>query len=524
MNPSTPDDPEREQASLTPSQAEREQFSITRRRFVGGAIATGAAVGLPAAAEARARRHKAKPKHHKPHKAPLHADVVVVGAGLAGLSAARVVRAAGRSVIVLEARNRVGGRCYSRSLGPGASDVANMGATFVGPTQMQTLGLMSELGIGKFPVYADGKLLYYQNGKATPYTGTIPPDSDPVAVVELGTKTLPAIDQMASTVPLDAPYNAPNAQTWDSMTVQTWSEQNITNADARTLFALAVEAILSVEPRDVSFLYFLFYIHSAGNTEVLIANAGTGGAQDFRVSGGTQGLAVAAARQLGRGRVLLNQPVRRIAQHAKTVTVSTDHTSVTARRVIVAIPPHLAGRIFYEPGMPAVREQFTQRVPIGSLIKTIAVYDTPFWRAQGLNGQVTSDQGPVKVVFDGSPASGTPGVQLGFIDGDDARALDDASDADRAKAALQSYANYFGEQARGPRMYLDEVWAREVYTGGCPVGITPPGVLTEYGSALRAPVGRVHWAGTETATVWCGYMDGAIQSGKRAAGEVLATP
>ena len=73
-------------------------------------------------------------------------------------------------------------------------------------------------------------------------------------------------------------------------------------------------------------------------------------------------------------------------------------------------------------------------------------------------------------------------------------------------------------------MYLDEVWAKEVYTGGCPVGVTPPGVLTEYGSALRAPVGRVHWAGTETATVWCGYMDGAIQSGKRAAGEVLATP
>ncbi len=174
--------------------------------------------------------------------------------------------------------------------------------------------------------------------------------------------------------------------------------------------------------------------------------------------------------------------------------------------------------------MPAVREQLTQRVPIGSLIKTIAVSDTPFWRARGLSGQVTSDEGPVKVMFDASPASGTPGVLLGFIDGDDARALDDASDADRAKASLQSYANYFGEQARGPRMYFDEVWAKEVYTGGCPVGVTPPGVLTEYGSALRVPVGRVHWAGTETATVWCGYMDGAIQSGKRAAGEVLARP
>ena len=205
-------------------------------------------------------------------------------------------------MIVLEARNRVGGRCYSRSLGPGATDVANMGATFVGPTQTQVLGLMSELGIGKFPVYADGKLLYYQNGQAKPYTGTIPPDSDPIAVAELGAKTLPAIDQMAQTVPLDAPYTAANAQEWDSMTVQTWAEQNITSADARALFALAVEAILSVEPRDVSFLYFLFYVHSAGNTNALIANAGTGGAQDFRVSGGTQGLVEAMAGTARQGR------------------------------------------------------------------------------------------------------------------------------------------------------------------------------------------------------------------------------
>jgi len=190
--------------------------------------------------------------------------------------------------------------------------------------------------------------------------------------------------------------------------------------------------------------------------------------------------------------------------------------------VVVAIPPNLTGRIIYEPGVPALRDQLTQRVPVGSLIKTIAVYDTPFWRSQGLNGEVTSDQGPVKVMFDASPASGTPGVLLGFIDGDDARALDDQSDARRAAAALQSYVRYFGKLAGAPRAYFDQVWGREIYTGGCPVGVTPPGVLTEYGSALRAPVQRIHWAGTETATVWTGYMDGAVQSGKRAAAEVLA--
>jgi monoamine oxidase len=161
-------------------------------------------------------------------------------------------------------------------------------------------------------------------------------------------------------------------------------------------------------------------------------------------------------------------------------------------------------------------------VPIGSLIKTIAVYDTPFWRDQGLNGQANSDQGPVKVTFDASPASGTPGVLLGFIDGDDARALDDSPAAVRRSAALESYVRYFGPQAGQPRTYFDEVWAREIYTGGCPVGVTPPGVLMEYGPAFREPVGRIHWAGTETATVWTGYMDGAVQSGQRAASEVLA--
>jgi monoamine oxidase len=491
---------------------------------VAGTLVTGAAAAVPTAAQAakHKHKHKAKPRHKKPASTTHQADVAVVGAGLAGLTAARQIRAAGKSVIVLEARGRVGGRCFSRSIGAGASDVANMGATFVGPTQTQILGLMSELGIGKFPTFGDGKLLWYENGKGTPYTGIVPPASDPVAVIQLGTVTLPQIDKMAQTVPLDAPWTAASAQEWDSMTAETWAQQNITTAGGRKLFALAVEAVLSVEPRDVSFLYFLFYAHAAGSVEQLLNNAGQGGAQDFRVSGGTQGIAVVAANRLGRKRVLLNHPVRRISQGTRSVYVYADKATVQAQRVVVAIPPNLAGRIIYEPQLSAARVQLTQRMPIGSLIKTIAVYDTPFWRDQGLNGQVTSTDLPVGATFDASPASGTPGVMLGFIDGDQARALDDHSDSDRAKVAIKSYAAFFGQQAASPKMYFDQVWAREIYTGGCPVGIMPPGVMTEYGAALRAPWGRIHWAGTETATVWTGYMDGAVQSGKRAAGEVLA--
>jgi monoamine oxidase len=493
-----------------------EKSTITRRHFVAGTLATGAAAAVPAGAEAAA-------KHKRAPKAPStrSADVVVVGAGMAGLTAARAVRKAGHSVLVLEARGRVGGRCYSRSLGAGASDVANMGATFVGPTQLRVQALMSELRISKFPTYASGKLIWYEKGKATPYTGTIPPTSDTLAVIQLGTITLPAIDRMAKTVPLDAPHRAPNARQWDSMTVDTWANQNIATAAGRGLMALAVEAVLSVEPRDVSLLYFLAYVHAAGNVNALIANAGAGGAQDFRVSGGTQRIAVAIARQLGQ-RVLLSHPVRQISQGTRSATVHADGVSVECKRVIVAIPPNLAGRIIYSPGLPALRDQLTQRMPVGSLIKTIAVYDRPFWRDHGLNGQSTSDQGPVQATFDASPKSGKPGVLMGFIDGDAARALSDRPASQRAKQALQSYVRYFGAAAGRPRAYFDQVWDREIYTGGCPVGVMPPGVMTEYGKALRAPVGRIHWAGTETATEWIGYMDGAVQSGQRAAAEALA--
>jgi monoamine oxidase len=489
--------------------------SITRRRFVAGTIAAGAGAGaaVPATADAAATQTSGSSTGK--------VDVAVVGAGLAGLTTATDLVRAGHSVAVLEARDRVGGRCFSEPIGRGASDVANMGATFVGPTQTRILALMAELGISKFPVYSTGKLLWYENGRATPYTGLVPPTTDPAAAVQLGVVTIPLLESMARTVPLDAPYDAPNAREWDGMTVETWANQNIASSDGRALLALAVEAVLSVEPRDVSLLYFLFYVHSGGGVNALVGNAGTGGAQDFRVSGGTQRISIELARRLGR-RVLIGHPVRGITQNRRGVVVHAHGVTVEARRVVVAVPPTLAGRIEYSPGLPGLRDQLTQRMPMGSLVKTIAVYDKPFWREQGLNGQVTADQGPVKVCFDASPKSGSPGVMLGFADGEDSRVLSALSFAERRRQVLANYARYFGRQALTPRTYIDKPWDNDVWSRGCPVCVMPTGVMTSYGRALREPVGRIHWAGTETSTVWNGYMDGAVRSGERAAAEVRA--
>jgi monoamine oxidase len=480
---------------------------VSRRQLVGGAAVGGAGLVLPraAGADSSERRHGRR------------ADVAIVGAGLAGLTAARELSARGVKVLVLEARERVGGRCFSRPLGGAATDVANTGATFVGPTQDRILALIAELGLRTFPTFNTGKNVLFFSGRRALYEGAIPPVT-PAALAE-AIRAIIALNGMAREVPLDAPQSAPRAAEWDGQTFETWKLANTATAEGRALLELGIEAIFSVQSRDLSLLYVLHYIHAAGSLEILINTAG--GAQESRVEGGTQLIAERIADQLGR-RVILDAPVRRIVQRNRRVEVESDDLSVKASRVVVAIPPTLAGRIIYEPSLPALRDQLTQRLPMGSLVKTFGVYDTAFWRTQDLTGQVTSDTGPVKVTFDASPRSGRPGVLMGFVDGDDARVLTPKPRSVRRQEVLESYARYFGDEALSPRRYIDLPWDDEVDTRGCPVGVAPPGALLSYGTALREPVDRIHWAGTETATLWTGYMDGAVQSGQRVAEEVLA--
>jgi monoamine oxidase len=442
------------------------------------------------------------------------ADVAIVGAGLAGLATARELSEAGASVVVLEARDRVGGRLLNEPIGDGK--VVDVGGQWIGPGQDRMYRLAEEAGIEIFRTHTAGRNLLELEGKLRRYTGTIPKLAPHVLLdIELARRKL---DRIARTVPPQAPWEAPRAAEWDGQTMRTWIERNMRTRAAKKMFELVCAIAWGTGPEEISLLHVLFYVNSAGGFDHLVDTEG--GAQQDRFEGGSQRLALWLAAGLG-DRVTLSAPVRRIEQNEHSVHVSADSTSVSARRVVVALPPNLAGRIAYHPLLPANRDQLTQQMPQGQTTKCQAIYPTPFWREQGLSGEVVSDVGPAQIVFDNSPADGSPGVLLGFVVGRRARELGDATADERRAAVLEGFVRLFGGQAATPTRYVERSWEREEWTRGCPVCRFGPGGWTAWGPWLRPPVGRVHWAGTETATEWCGYMEGAVQSGERAAAEVL---
>ena len=472
-----------------------------------------------AEAKKKKRRRKRKRRVRK-------VDVAVVGAGFAGLTAATELVKAGRSVVVLEARNRVGGRVLNKSLGGG--EETERGGTFTGPTQNYIMGLAKELGVEMFPQYAKGQTVYFVDGERMTYTetpplGTAPPDPQIVGEIALAVAQL---DQMATEINVNAPWEAANATRYDSQTLQSWVDDNSVSDRFRRIVPVATRPIFGAEPRELSLLYTLFYIAASGdenNVGTFERNFNTqDGAQMFRFVGGSQLLCLRQAEQLGK-RVVLRSPVTRIAHGRKGMKVESKRLDVRAKRVVVAMPPALANRIAFKPDLPEPREALGARLPQGRLIKITAIYDRPFWRDEGLNGTVVSMNGPVNVTYDDCPPDGSPGILFGFVGGDEARRFLTLSADQRRAEVLKNLTDYFGPQAGSPREYFETDWISERWSRGGPVGIAGPGTLMAYGPALRRPFGRVHWAGTETSTYWVGYMDGAIRSGKRVAAEVLRT-
>ncbi|WP_323792585.1 flavin monoamine oxidase family protein [Nocardioides sp.] len=442
--------------------------------------------------------------------------VVVIGAGLAGLSAARHLQANGAEVVVLEARDRVGGRLEGGTI---EGHPLELGGTWIGEGHARMYALADELGLATFPTWNDaGKLVIQLGTKRRLMSGKrgAVPRLNPVALADLAQGML-RFDRLARSVDPARPWAHPKAELLDGQTFETWVRRTLRTPAGRAYFRTATEAVFAADTTDLSLLHALFYAVSNADLETLLAV--DRGAQRDRVVGGS----VLVAERLADGLdVRLGAPVTGVADDGAQVSVTTRSGEVvTGDRVVVALPPTLAGRLHYDPLLPAWRDQLTQRVPAGTVAKTFAAYPTPFWRDAGLNGQAASDQGPVKVAFDVSPPGGKVGVLLGFVEGGEARRWQRLDDDERRREVLDSFVRYFGPRAAEPTSYLEKDWSAEEFTRGCYGAHFAPGVWTSYGSALRESVGRIFWAGAEYAVEWNGYMEGAVRSGEATAREVL---
>ena len=448
-------------------------------------------------------------------RATVSADVAVVGAGLSGLSAARTLADAGREVVVLEARERVGGRLLNATLGDGVT--VDLGGQWVGSDHVRVQRLAAEFGIEIFPQHGAGRNLLALDGKRRRYRGTIP-RVDPRGLWDLFVVRR-RLRRLAQAVGAERPWMDERAAELDDESLAEWCEQNVRSKIARDLLGLATRTVWGEAPEQLSMLHVLFYVAAAGNFDKLIDTEG--GAQQDRLDGGAQRLPLGLADSLG-DRLRLAAPVRRISHDETGVRVVADGVEVDAARVIVAAPPAIAARIEIDP-LPPGRPELAERLRPGALTKCMALYEEPFWRADGLSGEAVTDAGPATLTFDSSPRDGSAGVLLGFVGGPEARELAKLPVAERRAPVLACFERLYGPRAAQPLEYAEQTWAEEEWSGGGPTSNFGPGGWTASGPVLREPAGRIHWAGTETATVWSGYMEGALQAGERVASEVLAS-
>jgi monoamine oxidase len=445
------------------------------------------------------------------------ADVVIVGAGLSGLIAAREILAAGREAVLLEASDRVGGRILTAE--PITGVPVELGAQWIGDTHHRMQGLAVDLGVAIFDQFEEGETSYEFAGDLLRGSAFHARYGHELAGVE---RVLREIDRMAETVPVEAPWLAPEADAWDRVTVGAWYDSQGLSPVARTLLEICTVGILSVPTVEVSLLDLLFNVQVCGVSAELLAES-EGGAQTKRFVGGTSQIPLRLAERL-KGRILLESPVVTIDHAPDRVTVTCRGGNVaTGRQVIVALSPTLAGRIMYDPPLPGIRDQLTQRVPQASAHKMFAFYHEPFWRADGLNGQLISEVGPARMSNDSCLPEevGGPGIILAFLEGESARVAGWWPEGRRQDALRAELGRHFGPRGAAPELIVEGEWSNREWTRGAYNANMGPCGWLHFGAALSRPIGPIKWAATETATAWSGYMEGAVEAGSRAAREVL---
>lgn len=437
-------------------------------------------------------------------------DVVIVGGGLSGLTAARRLTEQGHSVVVLEASDRPGGRVRNLDVNDGV--ITEAGGQWIGSLHTRLLSLLDELGLTTFKTHTAGRTIYLREGHRRTYPGTIPP-MRPLALADFAQAQF-RLERMARKVPAAAPWTAPNAKPWDAATFGAWLDTHCHTAEARDMFGLGFSLVFAESPHEISLLKVLHQIGTSGGFEFMMNTAD--GAQEMRVVGGTQRIADILADQLG-DRVVTGSPVTSVEQDDEGVTVRTTRGDVRCQQVIVAMTPADAGRIAFTPGLPTRRAKLQRAWRNGLERKIFAVYDRPFWREHGLNGSAVTDLPIAHYVADNSPPDGSIGILVSFV-GSDA----DVDDVEtRRSEFVKDLVALFGPRARDLQHYLEQSWIDEPWIAGV-AGIRTPGVITSCTDAGVAPVGRVHWAGAESSVEFESYLEGAVRAAERAADEVCS--
>lgn len=438
-----------------------------------------------------------------------HVDVVIVGAGLSGLAAGWELRKHGKSFAILEAQNRIGGRILTITHQDSTID---LGAQWISPFQPRIQSLLKFFNIKTIPSYKQGKTIYDLHNKRMLSSKTSPPVS-PQGMLDLFL-TRKKIHQLTKLIKKEGLLHSPLMREYDALTMDSWIERQMFSKYGKAFFRIFCEELSSLELSEFSFLDILWFIQSAGGMDQILT------AEDMWITNGAQTLPLRMAKIM-QDHIYLNQPVRKIEWRDSGATVHTDSECWTSKKVIVAIPPAFSAKIQYNPPLPALREQLCQRVGQGSIIKSVIVYNTPFWREDGLSGSSYYDCGPIRATMDSTTPGQPHGVLTALIGGKYARSLGRLTKEARRKEIIACIAHLFGSKALEPISVYEKDWAEDSWARGGYAAHFATGVISEYGSALTDPVGPIHWAGTETANEWRLYMEGAIESGERAAKETL---
>jgi putrescine oxidase len=443
-------------------------------------------------------------------------DVAVVGAGLAGLTAASCLVEAGRDVVILEARDRVGGRLLNTEIG---GEPNELGGEWIAPYQDEMHALLDELGIELFHAYREGDHTYIDaDGVLHRYQGDHEPLPEASALAY--NTAVGKLDALVTEIDPEAPWEHPRAAELDAVSFEQWLAAEVDDTLARDLLRAFMAGGYMTKPAEIfSVLSALATVAGAGSIANLFE-------PDLclhsRVVGGSQLIPLRLAERLG-DRVVLDAAVRTLRWTDDGIELEAGSLALAARAAIVAVPPNVAGLIRFEPSLPAWRMRLHQAMTQGDVIKVLAVYDEPFWRADGLSGEGFAPYQFVREVYDNTPPAGSPGVLCTFLAGEKAQAAERLEADERHRLVLEGLARFFGPRALDALEVIERDWSQEEWTRGAYAATFGIGGLSRHGPDLTRPVGPIHWAGTDLAGVGHMHMEGAIRSGKAAAHAVLAS-